>query len=72
MKRMRHERVKPLLNLHGEWKPGCKYPTTLYITMDDGRVMRYSLEAHPERIHAGEDPGRVTVGYQYKETARCW
>ena len=68
-------RIKPLLNIHGTWVTGMRYPETLHVAMDDGRVIPYHIHTVPISFNClGNDgwkkTGREVVGYQYKKPKR--
>ena len=46
-------RVKPLLNIHGTWVTGQRYPETLHVAMDDGRIVRYHSEMPLMKLNLG-------------------
>jgi hypothetical protein len=37
--------ARPLLDVHCVNRPGCDYPVSLRVAMDDGTVQTYTLEA---------------------------
>lgn len=67
-------RVKPLLDIHGTWVTGQRYPETLHVAMGDGRIVRYHSEMPLVKLNLGKDgwkkTGREVVGYQYKKPKR--
>ena len=71
----RGNRIRPLLNIHGEWKTGeSTYPETLSVAMADGRVVRYFIGTQPVKLYVGKNgwqkTGREAIGYQYKKPKR--
>ena len=66
----RSAKVKPLLDIHGEWSQHSVYPDTLMVAMQDGRVIRYRIDILPKpnfgRYGWNRKNQKVNVGYQYK------
>lgn len=64
--------VKPLLDINCQYEPGCDYPTTLRITMEDGTVQDYTLEHKTDLqfmkvMNSLDKLQKLTVGYRYKQ-----
>lgn len=56
---------KPLLDIHYSSEPGCEYPTTLFVNMDDGSVQQYVLLNRTDMAFKKQwDSLQISIGYQ--------
>lgn len=68
----RGNKIRPLLDVNAIWKSGSStYPEMIRILMEDGRVIRYTMDRKPVNIHTGvngwKETGWQIVGYLYRD-----
>lgn len=66
----RSAKVKPLLDIHGEWSQHSVYPDVLSVAMEDGRVVRYRIDILPKpnfgRNSWDRRGKKVHIGYMFR------
>ena len=70
----RGNKIRPLLDVNAIWKSGSStYPEMIRIPMEDGRVIRYTIDRKPIAIHTGkngwETNGNEIIGYRTKKAS---
>lgn len=62
----RRRRIRPLLNISGEWDGTSRTPVRLNVAMDNGTYVRYVAEIPMPRPYLLErNRGNIVVGYKF-------